>query len=257
VLTVKYKEGEKKSSSPRIRDRGGGARQQGRTQGRSAGHHLGWEKQPDARCWRNDVCWPRPDAGDVMSTFARVILAAACAALIIVPASAQQNNVRLRGTIEQADSAVLTVKSRQGETVRVQVADDVRVAGLVKASLADIKPVCMSARRRSGRERPLARRRGAHFRGIPARHRRGRPAHDLAPKSSMTNGTVSDIANGTVGGAVSMAAGPPSRSSTRTRKEDRRHAETVVVFYLPAARIAEGRRQDRHHCRDPAADDRC
>ena len=47
--------------------------------------------------------------------------------------------MRVRGTIEKVDGNTLTVKSRAGETMTVKLADDVRVAAMVKASLADIK----------------------------------------------------------------------------------------------------------------------
>ena len=48
--------------------------------------------------------------------------------------------VRVRGTIEKVDGNTLTVKSRQGETLTVKLADNVRVAAMQKATLADITP---------------------------------------------------------------------------------------------------------------------
>jgi hypothetical protein len=47
--------------------------------------------------------------------------------------------VRVRGTIEKVDGNILTVKTRQGETTTVKLADDVRVSAMLKASLADVK----------------------------------------------------------------------------------------------------------------------
>jgi hypothetical protein len=46
---------------------------------------------------------------------------------------------RLRGQIEKADGPVFTLKTRDGGTLNVKLADDARVSALVKASLADIK----------------------------------------------------------------------------------------------------------------------
>ena len=46
---------------------------------------------------------------------------------------------RIRGQIEKADGAMLSLKLRDGGTMNVKVADDARVAALVKASLGDIK----------------------------------------------------------------------------------------------------------------------
>jgi hypothetical protein len=48
--------------------------------------------------------------------------------------------VRVRGVIEKVDGNTLTVKTRQGETTTVKLTDDARVAAMVKATLADIKP---------------------------------------------------------------------------------------------------------------------
>jgi len=45
----------------------------------------------------------------------------------------------LRGTIEKVDGNVLTVKTREGVTTTVKLADNARIAGLVKIKLADIK----------------------------------------------------------------------------------------------------------------------
>ena len=47
--------------------------------------------------------------------------------------------MRVRGTIEKVDGDTLTVKARGGETMTVKLADNVRVAAMLKATLADIK----------------------------------------------------------------------------------------------------------------------
>ena len=73
--------------------------------------------------------------------FARIMLSATCAVVLLAAsAQAQDKPVRLRGTVEQVDGAVLTVKSRAGEMLKVKMANDAKVVALVKASLADIKP---------------------------------------------------------------------------------------------------------------------
>jgi hypothetical protein len=50
-----------------------------------------------------------------------------------------QQAPRIRGEIEKADGATLSLKMRDGGAMTVKVADDARVSALVKASLADIK----------------------------------------------------------------------------------------------------------------------
>lgn len=69
----------------------------------------------------------------------RFVLALA-AALAATSAVAQQPGmVRVRGTIEKVDGQMLTVKSRDGSTLMVKLADKAHVTAMVKASLADIK----------------------------------------------------------------------------------------------------------------------
>ena len=50
-----------------------------------------------------------------------------------------QQPSRIRGEIEKADGPNLTLKTRDGGTLSVKLAADARVAGLNKATLADIK----------------------------------------------------------------------------------------------------------------------
>lgn len=70
-----------------------------------------------------------------------VTFAAALAAAVFTAntASAQQP-ARIRGEIAKADGSMMSLKTRDGAMLDVKFADDVRVAALVKASLADIKP---------------------------------------------------------------------------------------------------------------------
>ncbi len=46
---------------------------------------------------------------------------------------------RVRGTIEAVDGQMLTVRSRAGEEVKLHMTDDIRVVGIAKISLSDIK----------------------------------------------------------------------------------------------------------------------
>jgi hypothetical protein len=46
---------------------------------------------------------------------------------------------RVRGTIEKVDGNVLTVKTLAGETTTLKLADNARIGGLVKISVADVK----------------------------------------------------------------------------------------------------------------------
>ena len=178
-----------------------------------------------------------------MTTIARIFLGVISAAsMVVATASAQQQNVRVRGTIEQMNGSVLTVKSRQGETMQVKVADDAKVNALVKASLADIKPGSYVG----SVALPEA---DGHWKAVEVHifpealrgNNEGDRPHDLAPKSTMTNGTISNMGNGTVGGTVGgTAANVGGMTLTLNYKEGEKKIdvtpETVIVFYLPGSK---------------------
>src|ERR1700739_2091587 len=76
-----------------------------------------------------------------MKLTSHVFVAAMVAATFALGSvSAQAQNVRVRGTIEKLDGNTLLVKSREGADLKLALKDNVRVAGVVKASLADVKP---------------------------------------------------------------------------------------------------------------------
>jgi hypothetical protein len=66
-------------------------------------------------------------------------LGVAAIALLVTTAVFAQQPGRIRGQIEKTDGSTLSLKTRDGSMMDVKVADDARVAALVKASLADIK----------------------------------------------------------------------------------------------------------------------
>jgi hypothetical protein len=66
-------------------------------------------------------------------------IALAAVALMADSANAQQP-ARIRGEITKTDGSMMSLKTRDGAMLDVKLADDVRVAALVKATLADIKP---------------------------------------------------------------------------------------------------------------------
>src|SRR5260370_36362841 len=72
-----------------------------------------------------------------MHKMVRTALIAGGLSLIAASAFAQQPG-RIRGQIEKIDGATLSLKTRDGGTLTVKLADDARVSALVKASLADV-----------------------------------------------------------------------------------------------------------------------
>jgi hypothetical protein len=117
-------------------------------------------------------------------------VAALAAALALSSVSAQAQNVRVRGTIEKLDGNVLTVKSRDGVELKLTLKDNVRIAGVVKAALADVKPdsnVAITSRPRADGTLEAY-----ELRIAPA----GQPFNsfhsewDLMPNTQMTNGAL-------------------------------------------------------------------
>jgi hypothetical protein len=126
---------------------------------------------------------------------ATVMSALASAAWAQAPAT-----VRIRGTIESVDGAMLTIKSREGADMKVRLTDNVVVIGIAKSSLSDIKPnsyIGVSAMPEpDGSQKALA----VHI--FPEAQRgtgEGFRAWDLRPNSTMTNATVAETVSGTDG----------------------------------------------------------
>jgi hypothetical protein len=169
----------------------------------------------------------------------RIVLGIACAAtLAVTSASAQQKNIRVRGTIEQVDGPVLTIKSRDGDTLKVKMADDAKVVALVKASLADIKPGSFVGSTAMPEEDGRWKAVEVHI--FPEEMRgtgEGDRPYDYKPKSTMTNGTVNVLAKRKVNGAVENAAGA---TLTLDYKDGEKQIDitpaTVIVIYAPGSK---------------------
>lgn len=126
-----------------------------------------------------------------MKIGSQVIAAAVLAATFALSSvSAQAQNVRVRGTIEKLDGNVLSVKSRDGADLKLTLKDNARIAGVVKASLADVKPDANVAI--TSKPRPDGTLEAVELRVAPA----GQPFNsfhsewDLMPNSFMTNGAL-------------------------------------------------------------------
>src|SRR5450432_3814921 len=72
--------------------------------------------------------------------YARQLIAFAIVATSSLLALAQQTAPsRVRGAIEGVDGDILSVKSRSGEDFKLRMTGDMRVVGIIKISLSDIK----------------------------------------------------------------------------------------------------------------------
>ena len=105
----------------------------------------------------------------------------------------QQETVRVRGTVEKVEGSTMIVKSRDGATLTVKLADNVRVLGLIKISITDIKPGSYvgvsSIPEADGSRRALH----VHvFLDAMRGTGEGQRPFDLRPQSTMTNATVAE-----------------------------------------------------------------
>ncbi len=131
------------------------------------------------------------------------VLAAALAAISVLASAAwaqQPPPVRIRGTIEAVDGPMLSIKTREGNDVKVRMTDNVAVFGVVKTSLSEIKEgsyIGVSAMPEpDGTQKALA----VHI--FPENQRgaaEGFRPWDLRPNSTMTNATVAETVKGTDG----------------------------------------------------------
>jgi hypothetical protein len=69
----------------------------------------------------------------------RALAVAAVGLALTISGALAQQPTRVRGEIMKADGSMLVLKTREGGTLNVKVADDARVSALVKATLADIQ----------------------------------------------------------------------------------------------------------------------
>jgi hypothetical protein len=130
---------------------------------------------------------------------------AALGLVLMGTAAVAQERVRVRGTIEKVDGNVLSVKTREGQNVTVKLADNPRVLGIEKATMADIKQgsyIGVSAMPQTdGSQKALH----VHLfldsmRGVAE----GFGPWDVRPNSTMTNATVDSTVTGTDGHTVTV-----------------------------------------------------
>jgi hypothetical protein len=164
--------------------------------------------------------------------FNRSFIAVAMVVASSALALAQQppTPTRVRGTIEGVDGDVIAVKSRSGEDVKLRMTSDMKVVGIIKISLADIKlgsfigtttvPAADGA--------PKA----VEVHVFPEDMRgtgEGSRPYDLKPNSTMTNATVAEQVAGTDGQTLTIKYKDGEKKVTVG-------PDTPVVTYVPADR---------------------
>jgi outer membrane lipoprotein SlyB len=181
-----------------------------------------------------------------------------------VSSSAKPAPEHVRGDIVAIDGNTVTVKSRNGQTVKLQLADDVRVAVAEKGELADVRDGAFIGTTAVPQSDGTLRAIEVHvfpdsMRGTGEGHR----PWDLRPGSTMTNATVTGM--GAAGGkspstmtnaTVSKVAGrkltlkykdgeksvvvPPDAKVVKLEPSDRSQLKPGVHLFAIASRQAEG-----------------
>jgi hypothetical protein len=165
-------------------------------------------------------------------------------------ASQAQEAVRLRGSITAFDGKMLAVHTREGANVSVEVGDAVSVDYMKALRLEDVKPgTALGTSAVPGRDGKLIARELHLFPAEPGVPNEGSRPWDLEPGSSMTNATVSAVAQATGGreitltykGGSQQVVVPEGIPVVTAVKGDRTLLKPSEYVLVAATRNADGR----------------
>jgi hypothetical protein len=131
-----------------------------------------------------------------------VLLAVGCG---LAGTAAAQTPVRVRGAVEALDGSQLTVKSREGELVKIKLADNFAVAQVVPTALDSVKPGSFIGT--AALKQPDGSLVALEVLVFPEAMRgtgEGSYPWDLQPESSMTNATVATLADSPKGRVMTL-----------------------------------------------------
>ena len=164
------------------------------------------------------------------STLVRPLVVVAVVVASSLCAIAQQppSPSRVRGTIEAVNGDVLSVKSRAGEDVKLHMTGDMRVVGITKIALSDIKVGSfIGATTVPG---PHGGANAIEVHVFPEDMRgtgEGSRPYDLRPNSTMTNATVAEAVAGNDGHTLTVKYKDGEKKVVVS-------PDTPVVTYVPA-----------------------
>jgi hypothetical protein len=163
------------------------------------------------------------------SPYLRPLIVFAMVAASSIFALAQQTSPsRVRGTIESVDGETLMVKSRSGEDVKLTMTGDIKVVGIVKIALSDIKVGSfIGTTTVPGADGSNS---AVEVHVFPEDMRgtgEGSRPYDLKPNSSMTNATVAESVVGNDGHTLMVKYKDGEKKVIVL-------PDTPVVTYVPA-----------------------
>jgi hypothetical protein len=163
-------------------------------------------------------------SGTTQRTLAALSLALIC---IASPASAADDTVRIRGTIERVEGPVYVVKSRDGAELKLTVTDNPLFVAIAPSTMADIKPGMFVGS--AGTMQSDGTQKAIEVHIFPESMRGTGEGHydwDLKPQTKMTNGNVEQTVAGVDGPLLSVKYKDGEKKLVVT-------PETVVVTYVP------------------------
>jgi hypothetical protein len=162
-------------------------------------------------------------------TLARSLGIIGLAAILAAPLAQAQDSppIRVRGTIERVDGAIYVVKARDGAELKIALADNAQIAGIVKASLSDIKQnsfvgVTAMPQPDGGLSAVEAHIFPEAMRGTGE----GRYPWDLRPQSTMTNANVEQVVSAVDGRTLTLKYKDGEKKITVP-------ANAPIVTYVP------------------------
>ena len=164
-----------------------------------------------------------------MSSMVQRALATVSFALICIatPASAADDTVRIRGTIESVEGPVYVVKNRDGAELKLTVTDNPLFVAISPSTMADIKPGMFVGS--AGMVQADGTQKAIEVHIFPESMRGTGEGHyvwDLKPQSKMTNANVEQTVAGVDGQLLSVKYKDGEKKLLVT-------PETVVVTYVP------------------------
>ena len=163
-------------------------------------------------------------SGMVQRALATVSFALIC---IATPASAADDTVRIRGTIESVEGPVYVVKNRDGAELKLTVTDNPLFVAISPSTMADIKQGMFVGSAGMMQADGIQKAIEVHI--FPESMRGTGEGHydwDLKPQSKMTNANVEQTVAGVDGQILSVKYKDGEKKLLVT-------PETIVVTYVP------------------------
>jgi hypothetical protein len=161
-----------------------------------------------------------------------------------------QPPVRVRGTIEKVDGQTLVVKSREGESLTIRIADNARLTTAVRVPLSEVKLNSYVAV--TAMPQPDGSQRALEVMIFPEALRGTGEGHgpwDSRPQSTMTNATVTETVAGIDGQVLTVrfkdqekkVVVPPDAAVITVKPVDRSELKPgVKIFIFAAQRQPDG-----------------